>query len=779
MNHRVVHTITVCLHGVDRIFDSGKPVTIGRSPEVALTVDSPWVSRIHAELSWQNGWVFTDKRSTNGVFIDGRRVVAPVRVAQQVRLRLGDPASGPLLVLTPWQPTLDRRPRPPQQPAPGVSRTTKAQIEHLPPVRRPPPTAPISAPTGIPPAGLSIGRTRENQIVVDDVLVSRRHARLVPSPHGLTLEDLGSVNGTFVNGSRAQRTVLREGDTVTIGTVDFVVADGTLRYWRRAPAEAGLTLHGVGFVVDGDKHLLVDISLGAEPGSLTAMIGPSGAGKSTLAKVIAGSMNPSGGVVIFEGRNLHAEYQVLRSRIGLVPQDDVLHRQLTVRQALGYAAQLRLPPDTTAADRDRVIAGVLTELALTEHADTRIDRLSGGQRKRASVALELLTGPSLLILDEPTSGLDPALDRQVMAMLRQLADAGRVVLVVTHSLTHLDMCDQVLLLAPGGKTAYCGHPAGVGAALGSSDWAEIFTQVSADPDAVFAAYHAREPIRPPPPPPRYGPPGRPAHTSPGTQISTVARRQVRLILADSGYLTFLVALPFVLGALSLVVPGKAGFRVAGLDQPTEPAQIMVLLILGACFMGSSLSVRDLVGERMIYHRERAVGLLPAAYLLAKIIVFCLAAIVQSTVLVGIVLARKSAPDSGAALPLGSVELLLDIALTACCCVMVGLLLSALARSSEQVMPLLVVTIMAQLVLCGGLIPVTGRAVLDQLSYLFPARWGFAAGASTIDLRALVATAQSDTLWQHQPGIWLLDTAMLVVLGALLAAATLRRLRLKS
>ena len=177
----------------------------------------------------------------------------------------------------------------------------------------------------------------------------------------------------------------------------------------------------------------------------------------------------------FEGHDVHAEYASLRSRIGMVPQDDVVHGELTVRQALMYAAELRLPPDTNKADREQVVNEVLEELEMTKHLDTRVDKLSGGQRKRASVALELLTGPSLLILDEPTSGLDPALDRQVMTMLRQLADAGRVVLVVTHSLTYLDVCDQVLLLAPGGKTAFCGPPSQIGAAMGTTNWADIFS----------------------------------------------------------------------------------------------------------------------------------------------------------------------------------------------------------------------------------------------------------------------------------------------------------------
>ncbi|WP_156781520.1 ABC transporter ATP-binding protein, partial [Mycobacterium gordonae] len=252
----------------------------------------------------------------------------------------------------------------------------------------------------------------------------------------------------------------------------------------------GLEVNEVSFGVDG-KTLLQKVSLTARPGTLTAIIGGSGAGKTTLARLIAGYTTPSSGAVTFAGHNIHTEYASLRSRIGMVPQDDVVHRQLTVNQALGYAAELRLPPDTTKADRARVIAQVLDELGLTQHADTRVDQLSGGQRKRASVALELLTGPSLLILDEPTSGLDPALDLQVMTMLRQLADAGRVVLVVTHSLTYLDVCDQVLLMAPGGKTAFLGPPDEIAASMGTSNWAHIFAKVGANPDEANRRFLAQ------------------------------------------------------------------------------------------------------------------------------------------------------------------------------------------------------------------------------------------------------------------------------------------------
>ncbi|EUA14868.1 ABC transporter family protein [Mycobacterium kansasii 732] len=241
---------------------------------------------------------------------------------------------------------------------------------------------------------------------------------------GTEINDAHSINGTFVNGIRVGSAILREGDVVTIGNVDLAFTGDTLVPRTEAAAPTGgLEVNAVSYRVD-TTALLDNVSLTARPGTLTAVIGGSGAGKTTLSRLIAGYASPSSGTVTFEGHNIHTEYASLRSRIGMVPQDDVVHRQLTINQALGYAAELRLPPDTGKQDRAHVVAGVLEELRLTEHADTRVDKLSGGQRKRASVALELLTGPSLLILDEPTSGLDPALDLQVMTMLRQLADAA-------------------------------------------------------------------------------------------------------------------------------------------------------------------------------------------------------------------------------------------------------------------------------------------------------------------------------------------------------------------
>jgi ABC transport system ATP-binding/permease protein len=647
---------------------------------------------------------------------------------------------------------------------------------------------PKATPSTKPAGSVTIGRASDNDIVVPDVLASRYHATLTLTPLGAEVRDT-SVNGTFVNGTRVGSAILSEGDVVTLGNIDLVVSGGLLV--RRSETEAatstgGLEVRNVQYVVENGKQLLSDISLTARPGTLTAVIGGSGAGKSTLARLIAGYTTPSSGSVTFEGHDIHAEYASLRSRIGMVPQDDVVHRQLTVNQALSYAAELRLPPDTGKADRTKVVSQVLEELDMTKHAHTRVDKLSGGQRKRASVALELLTGPSLLMLDEPTSGLDPALDLQVMTMLRQLADAGRVVLVVTHSLSYLDVCDQVLLVAPGGKTAYCGPPDGIGDVMGTTNWAKIFSQVGADPDEANRRFREREESQPPSKSDEPADLGEPVHTSIPRQISTIARRQVRLVVADRAYFVFLALLPFILGALSLTVPGNTGFRPAGPHgTPDEAAQILALLLPAAAFMGVALTIRDLVGERAIFQREQAVGLSTTAYLLAKTLVFCGFAVLQAAIVTTIVVGGKGAPSQGAVLLGHSTlaatgELFLTVAAACVASAVLGLAISSLVRSSEQIMPLFVVAVMAQLVLCGGMVPVTGRLGLDQLSWLMPARWGYAAAASTVDLRHLVPPTllPQDQFWQHTRHFWLLDMGMLAGLSLFYAGFVRWKIRLR-
>jgi ABC-type multidrug transport system ATPase subunit len=753
--------LQVWVDGIPRSVRQAPRLAIGRVPESDITVDHPLISRRHAVLSWNGGWTITDDGSTNGFYVDGRRVQSmPLGGGQE--LRLGDPHNGPLLQIR----VLDR-----MVPA-NLPHMQALQQNNPPQVQRE--AVDIARGTAV-----RIGRTPDNDIVVSDVLASRRHAQMISGPTGLVIEDLRSVNGTYVNGRRVMRQPLADGDVVTIGNSDFVVADGKLvRGQDQSVVAGGVHVSSISLTVDR-KQLVNDIEFSAAPGTLTAIIGPSGAGKSTVSRIVSGAGRPTAGQVTFEGRSVHEEYEALRTRIGMVPQDDVLHGRLTLRQALRYAAQLRLPPDMSRADRDGVIDGVLAELQLSEHTGTRIDKLSGGQRKRASVAMELLTGPALLILDEPTSGLDPALDRQVMQTLRRLADAGRVVIVVTHSVAHLSICDQVLLLAPGGKTAFCGPPESVNAAMGTGDWAEIFAYVASRPDEAATRYRetARR-HRPAKPPPPTAPRPKPRQASAFRQVSTIARRQFRLIFADRGYLMFLLLLPVVLGALTLVIPGSDGF---GLNAPgtTETLQILVVLSIGATFMGSALTVRDLVGERSIFERERAVGLRPGAYLTAKVIVFALAAVAQTVIMLLITYAGRGTPGKGVYLH-GAVELGIDLALLTCLGALIGLAISATVRTPEQTMPPLVVVIMVQLVFCGGLFALHGRAGLEQLAWFIPSRWGYAAAASTVEVQWTTpgAATEDEPMWKHDAATLGFSYGILGIIAVILLVFIYTRLRLK-
>ena len=734
--------------GRSKVFSSDQVVTIGRSLDSVFQIEDSSISRIHASVAFdesQNAWVFTDAKSANGCYVKGVRINS-VLISEPIDIHLGDSPLSAVITL-------------------NISEAAPTQK---------------SGGSVIGASDIIIGKAADSNFIVSDVLASRRHARLISLENSLILEDLGSTNGTFVNGKMIRTTPVHEGDVITIGNTDLTIRNGHLDFFRsQSEKSGGLYANNVEFEIKGGRKLLSGINVRLAPGTLTAVIGPSGAGKSTFLKAIAGVNKPTGGSVTFDGFNVYKNFDVVSSRIGMVPQDDVLHTSLKLDTALNYAAKLRLRVDGGKAERKAQVDRVIDRLELGANRETIINRLSGGQRKRASVALELLTEPSLLILDEPTSGLDPAMDRQVMKTLRELAVDDRAVLVVTHSVAQLDLCDDVLVLAPGGMPAYYGPPRGISAYFGTTDWADIFALIKEDPQAAYQRYLAQNPksVEEAPELTNTNSTGQKMSAPWLSQFLTMCSRQVSLVFADFGYLLFLLLLPVIVGLLILVVPGSSGLGAASNSSPAEPSQLLAMLVIGSAVMGASVSIRALVGERPIYLRERAVGLSISAYLGSKLLVFGLFAWFMAGMLTYVTLLAKPAPIQAVYFDSPAVELFVALGLTATASLVTGLLLSALVKSSEQVMPLFVVFIMAQLVLNGGLLQITGGSLIDALSVLVISRWGFAMSASSVNLAAISPSLDEDPLWVHDLATWANSAAFLI--GTAVVLVTLTRIRLEA
>jgi ABC transport system ATP-binding/permease protein len=754
----------------DHRLQAGTAYRLGRDPKSDIVLTDPRVSWRHAILRHEDdAWVLEDAGSTNGTFVDARRVNR-FAISADCVVRLGDPEDGPVI-----------RCEPPAGPPAGPD-DYRLSVD-----RRPTAVLPL------PVRRLRIGRTSDNDLVLSDLGVSGHHAELRKGPDGqYEIVDLGSYNGTFLNGQRVTSATLTEQDIVGIGHATFRLTGDELREYIDT-GEVSLVAQDLVVRVSGGKVLLDHVSFPLAERCLLGIIGPSGAGKSTLLGALTGMRPADRGVVLYDNRDLYRDYAELRHRIGLVPQDSIMHTQLTTRRALRYAAELRFPADTHARERNARVDEVMGELALTRHADTRADKLSGGQLKRVNVGLELLTKPSLLFLDEPTSGLDPGLDKSVMEQMRDLAHDGRTVIVVTHSVANLDVCDRLLVLVPGGKVAFYGPPRDGLRYFGQPGWAEVFQAFEHYPDRDWAAEFARSGecaryvTRPQAPRPAPGRPIAAGTAAPPVargrlrQVGTLCRRYARVIAADRGYLLFMGLMPIVLGVLTRALSGPQGLA-GGVGTNAGAQQLLLVIVVSACLAGTASSVRELVKERPIYVRERAAGLSTGAYLSSKLVVLGVISVVQVLVLAAIGLAGSRMPAHGALLtsaPLA--ELLIGIAILGLASMCLGLLVSALVSTSEKAMPFLVLLTMAQVILSGGVIAVSGKAGLAQLSWLAPARWGFGAVASTTDLThitPMAAALAADPLWKHQGSAWLTDIGAgigLAVLFAVLAWWRLSRL----
>jgi len=425
-----------------------RPLRIGRRPDNDVVVAAPGVAPYHARIEpVGSGHRIVDLDNTTGLLFRGSRVRSHVFADGDV-IRIGDRATGNFISLV-YQ-DLGKR----------------AQAQQSAPVQR----------VHLDREVTTIGR-EACDLTLPSLQVSRVHAEIRRAGNGHDVVDLGSTNGTFVGGTRVQLHRLRPGDVVQIGPFKLTYTGRSLDQLDQVGVMR-IDARGLTRVNAAGRVILDQVSLVIEPREFVAIVGPSGSGKSTLMGALAGYRRADRGALRVNGDDFYKNYDCYRGVLGYVPQDDILHATLRVEEALTFTARLRLPADTTAAEISARIARVLEEVEMGAHRQQRIVDLSGGERKRISIASELLADPSLFFLDEPTSGLDPGLEKRMMYTLRYLADSGRTVVLVTHATANIMQCDLVAFMAAG-RLVYYGPPAAALQMFGANnDFADIYTRLN-------------------------------------------------------------------------------------------------------------------------------------------------------------------------------------------------------------------------------------------------------------------------------------------------------------
>jgi ABC transport system ATP-binding/permease protein len=576
---------------------------------------------------------------------------------------------------------------------------------------------------------LTIGRSPENDITLDHPTVSPVHAEIVVGTSGIRIKQVArGGTGLRVNGQLISRAFLKTGDEIAIGPYRLVF-DGALLQQRPVGQGMRLVAEAVRFDA-GERTILQPTSLSASPGDLVAIIGESGAGKSTLIKALCGAHRPTSGSVMIDGEPVATRL----NDIGYVPQDEIVHQLLTVREALGYAAELRLAQDSPAADRDAAVDRVMEEVGLTPHADTLIGSLSGGQRKRAGVAVELIDQPGLLFLDEPTTGLDPGLEHRMMRLFRSLADAGRPVMLVTHATRSLGLCDKIAVMGRGGLLCFYGSPDAALAFFGVEHFDDLYVALE---EGGAEHWHARFLER------RGGQPeqsvvsmprGRTRSAPPRRvvpQAATLTRRYAKLFLRDKRNLR-IIAIQVPLLALGTALLFKHDVFIRGVEKmhAGESAQLLFLLVTVAVWFGAIAGAREIIKERTVVQRELAVGVRLPSYLASKVALLFTITGLQTIALAFIVLSMRPLHESGSA----AVSITFLLVLTAWCGVGMGLLVSVVVRTEDQASSFIPLILVPQLLFGGAIVPTAQMGtIMSVLSKVIVAQWAFAGVGSIAHL----------------------------------------------
>lgn len=620
---------------------------------------------------------------------------------------------------------------------------------------------------------IKIGRDSSNSLVLNHPAVSRYHASILSQGGKYFLQDLDSINGTYVNGQRVVKIrELEPGSLVQICGYRYIFDGCSLTEYDENAGMVRVEVRGLSKSINspgGSKRLLNEISFRIEPKEFVAILGGSGAGKTTLLRALLGVQPATSGEILINGRDYYREYDIFRTIIGYVPQENIVHLDLTAEEVLTYSARLRMPDDTTDDEIGARVNHVLELLDLAERRDTLVKYLSGGQQKRVSIGVELLTEPSLFFLDEPTSGLDPGLEKLMMETMRGLADEGHTVVLVTHAISNIALCDKVLFLSEGGHLVFFGTPQEALDFFQAADFAEIYKKITLEKDpAVWRAKSKSIPIGN-----KYprqgsasfgfatgGTRGGEMKTSGLKQWSILTSRYARIVSRDRRNLLLFLLQPLIIAALIVLAfwhssPtfGSSEFTPAELliseeviasgevdevleKQKEEGARrgsmssCVAMIIFSAIWLGTSNAAREIIKEMPVYRRERLINLRLAPYLCSKVAVLALISILQALLFLLVIHAGLGLPDfwlNTAAF--GAVFL---------ASMMMGLLVSAAVNNTNNATAMVPLLLVPQIILSGAIMPMENvkPEFLQKVFYLAVSKWGYELmGGAIIDINS--------------------------------------------
>ena len=449
----------------------------------------------------------------------------------------------------------------------------------------------------------------------------------------------------------------------------------------------------------GGRRVLHEVSLSIAPGELVALAGGSGAGKTTLLEVMAGLRRPAGGTVLHDG--VPTDGGQGAHGVGFVPQDDIIHRELPLRRTLRFAAELRLPRGSSPDAIEAAVEATLRDLDLADRGDVAVGALSGGQRKRASTAVELLARPHLLLLDEPTSGLDPATAAEVLAVLRRLAGRGVTVVLTTHATADIEACDGVAFLARDGHLAFAGTPTEAKRYFDVTDLAGVYRRLAGeDTPAAWARRFtaSRRPMKTPPArttEPRARPIGA------VRQWALLTRRATEVMTRNRLTLAVLLGSPFLVTAMMAILfqPGAIGPQATG---SVGPALMVFWIAFAGFFFGLTYGLLQVVGELAVFRRERFAGVSVGAYVLSKVAVLAPLLALVSAVLLGVLRALDRLPAAGWDT---YATLFVTLVIESLAALAIGLLASALVADAAQATLALPMLCFPQVLFAGAVVPI--------------------------------------------------------------------------